>query len=46
MIKKPIKKKCKICGTEHYDNKSCIKNREQGNNLYNIVKKKKYIGQE
>jgi len=44
MIKKPIKKMCKICGRAHYDNKSCIKNIEQGNNLYNRVKKKKFIG--
>ena len=44
MIKKSIKKVCPVCGKEHYTGRSCIKKREEGNNLYNIVKKKKFIG--
>jgi len=45
MNKQPLKRPCKICGKEHYDNQSCIKPKlDNSHNLYGIVEKESYIG--
>lgn len=38
MNKQPIKKTCRVCGREHYENRACIK-KETNNNI--LIKEKK-----